>query len=93
MEGKGLILSFSDGIYRSYSLLDRVLDLALRVLSVAIFVVFFYVVMTVWWRDLEVTDGQIRVFHWRRVKTIPLSQVIQLQLDSWGRKFKWRPKR
>ncbi|MFD1397290.1 hypothetical protein [Kroppenstedtia eburnea] len=84
VEGKGLILSFSDGIYRSYSLLDRVLDLALRVLSVAIFVVFFYVVMTVWWRDLEVTDGQIRVFHWRRVKTIPLSQVIQLQLDSWG---------
>ncbi|GGA47499.1 hypothetical protein GCM10007416_20790 [Kroppenstedtia guangzhouensis] len=84
VEGKELILSFTDEIYRSYPLRDQVLDLALRVLVVAIFAVFFYVVMTVWWRDLEVKDGQIWIFHWGRVKTIPVAQLIQLRLDSWG---------
>lgn len=84
VEGKGLILSFSDGVYHSYPWRDRILDLTLRVLSVAIFAVFFYVVMNVWWRDLKVEEGQIRVYHWRRLQTIPLSRVIQLRLDSWG---------
>lgn len=84
VEGKGLILSFTDGVYRSYPLRERLLDFALRVLAVGMLAIFFYVVMKVWWRDLEVEEDHLRILCWGKVKTIPFSALIQLRLDSLG---------
>lgn len=82
VERKGLILSFTDGIYGSYPWKDRLLDFALRVLAVGMFAVFLYVVMRVWWRDLEVKEGNIQILGWRTIKKIPFSELIHLRLDS-----------
>ncbi|MDA8351775.1 MAG: hypothetical protein M0Z65_00990 [Firmicutes bacterium] len=78
---KKLLLSFKDPAFKSYSLLQRVIDLALGILAMAVFAVFFYVVMSIWWRDFRMEGDALLVQNWGRVKRIPLFTIIQMELD------------
>ncbi|SMO77600.1 hypothetical protein [Melghirimyces algeriensis] len=79
---QGIILSFADKSYASYTLLDRLLDQALGILAVGVFSVFFYVVMSVWWRELYIDNNELRIQRWWKVKQIPFSDIILIRLDS-----------
>ncbi|PTX60809.1 hypothetical protein C8P63_108119 [Melghirimyces profundicolus] len=79
---KGLILSFEDEGFAAYPLLKRLMDFALGVFAAGVFAVFFYVVMSVWWREFRVKGTSLRISHWGRRKEIPFSEVIHVRLDS-----------
>ena len=84
VEGKELILSFTDEIYRSYPLRIRCWISPSECLSVAIFAVFFYVVMTVWWRDLEVKGWTDLDFSLGKSKNDPCGTVDSASIGLLG---------
>ncbi|PTM56502.1 hypothetical protein [Desmospora activa] len=81
VERSGIILSFDDPELGSYPLWKRLLDLALGLLAAGVFVVFLWVVMSVWWKGFRVEEHGFVILRWGMKQWIPAKEVIHIRLD------------
>ncbi|MFC4077618.1 hypothetical protein [Salinithrix halophila] len=88
VEKKGLIIAFTDPAFTSYTLVDRLLELGLGLLALAVFAIFFWVVVGIWSREMQVKKDYVQIRRWGKMTLIPLRNLIHVQLDRRGEEIR-----